>query len=93
MKNNKKNEIASTAKPSSEAIVTRKFEVKSNEMSWQIICPECPLLEHTRALKVEPIACISGLYTNMQGAIPMKTCAHYLLNSIDKDKKTLKCKR
>ncbi len=66
--------------------------------SWRIMCPTCPLLVHSNALGLDPRPCASGISTNMQGAITMKTCEHYEKDSIaadaDADKKiTLNCKK
>ena len=43
---------------------------------WAMTCAECPLLAHTNALGQAAPDCASGIATNMQGPIPLKTCKH-----------------
>lgn len=49
--------------------------------SWGLYCDDCPLLPHLKALGMKPKACVSGIQTNCQGAIPMGACEHYQKDS------------
>lgn len=45
--------------------------------TWHINCPTCPKHEYERVAEVKKLsACVSGMSTNMQGAIPLNHCKH-----------------
>ena len=76
---------------------TRDVVVETGEAGWfGIKCPTCPLLPHLNALSQSPRPCTAGIFTNMQGAVPLNSCEHYVKNSAEpgKGKKpaTIKCK-
>lgn len=43
---------------------------------WHINCPTCPKHAMEDAVETKRSACVSGMSTNMQGAIPMNHCKH-----------------
>jgi hypothetical protein len=43
---------------------------------WSMTCVECPLLPHTEALGQTAPACASGIATNMQGPVLLRSCKH-----------------
>lgn len=55
--------------------------------AWEIICQECPLGPHLEALNMKPRACVAGIQTNMQGAVPLSQCEHYVKDSIKSEGK------
>ena len=52
---------------------------------WSITCQECPLLPHLKALGQKSRPCASGMSTNVQGAIPLQHCEHYVKDSAATD--------
>lgn len=47
--------------------------------AWHINCPTCPKHYYERAAEIEKLSsCVSGISTNMQGAIPLGSCKHKL---------------
>lgn len=49
---------------------------------------------HLEALNMKPKACVAGIQTNVQGAVPLSQCEHYEKDSIKsegKKKLTLQC--
>lgn len=78
-------------------IRTVRFQAdkKSVVGAWQVVCDECPLKPHLEALGMKPKACIAGIQTNAQGAVPLAQCEHYEKDSIKNENKvlTLTCKK
>lgn len=51
--------------------------VDDKEMGfWHFESKNCPLLPHLKALGEKPRPCVSGLATNVQGAVPIGSCDH-----------------
>ena len=67
----------------------RKVEVSQDLKSiigaWQVNSQDCPLLPHLKALGKQPQDCASGIETNVQGPVVLKTCEHYAKDSIWED--------
>ena len=42
---------------------------------WEIVCKECPMAPHLKALGQKPQSCIAGLM-DMTGAVPLNACKH-----------------
>ena len=55
---------------------------EGNAGIWDITCPTCPLRPHTDALGEKPRVCAHGIYTNIQGPVPMGTCKHHKAESL-----------
>lgn len=53
--------------------------------TWDIRCDTCPLSPHLKALGQPGRACLSGVITNAQGAVPLTTCPHYTEESAKDD--------
>jgi Na+/serine symporter len=73
---------------------TRIVDVMQNNLICNLTCPTCPALTHTNALGIKAWNCMSGIVTNIQGFVPVKTCPNYVADSvaIDAEKTvTLKC--
>ena len=49
---------------------------EGNAGIWDISCPTCPLRVHTEALGEKHRVCAHGIFTNIQGPVPMGTCKH-----------------
>lgn len=62
----------------------KTVKLERGEMGfWSIVCPDCPLAPHLKALELEARPCISGMSTNCQGAVPLASCKHYEKDSAD----------
>jgi len=73
---------------------TRIIDIKLDDLICIVKCPTCPALTHTNALGIKAWDCMSGIVTNIQGFVPVKTCPHYVSDSvaIDAEKSvTLNC--
>ena len=60
---------------------------------WSVLCDTCPMKPHTDALGQKAPICTAGMMTNLQGAVPVHLCKHYVKESIRKDGEsfTLEC--
>lgn len=52
---------------------------------WAVFCDECPKKPHADALGLAAPKCAAGLMTNIQGAVPVHQCDHYVKESIRND--------
>ena len=59
----------------------RTVEVKQDSWLWSICCPDCPLKSASEVLGQRPPDCASGAVTNMQGAVIISVCKHYVNES------------
>lgn len=46
--------------------------------AWDVTAETCPLSPHLAALNMPPRSCIGGIQTNMQGAVVLGQCEHYI---------------
>ena len=67
-----------------------KLEQTDKGLGWHMICEECPLLPHLKALKKEARYCQGGIITNVQGPVPLTICEYYVKDSFQEDL-TFKC--
>ena len=58
---------------------------------WDASSPDCPKLPHTEALKQRKPLCLAGVFTNMQGAVPIYVCEHYKAESFSENDMTIDC--
>jgi len=71
-------------------------EKKDNPLgAWDVFVESCPLRPHLLALGMKPRACISGIQTNCQGAVPLASCEFYEKESAKREKKhfTIQCRK
>lgn len=89
--------IENTAAPSVDVPRLVRLDVDQGGLlgSWKLICDDCPLRPHLEALGMELRACSAGIQTNIQGAVPLKDCEHYVKDSVAMDGKriTVRCRK
>lgn len=85
---------SSAAAVAVQRVVSLRADKDSCVGAWEITCEQCPMLPHLKALNMKPKACVAGIQTNVQGAVPLSQCEHYEKDSIKSEgikKLTLKC--
>lgn len=75
-----------------QRVVSLRADKDSFVGAWEIACEQCPMRPHLEALNMKPKACLAGIQTNVQGAVPLSQCEHYEKDSITSEGVlTLKC--
>ena len=59
-----------------------QVEFKDEGVTFEIRCATCPLLPHFEAIGTAAQPCVAGVMTNLQGPVPIKSCDHYIKDSI-----------
>lgn len=66
--------------------------VTDREMGgWDLRPKACPAAAHLAALSMKPWTCKSGIVTNFQGAVPLRSCEHVRGDVNDKQPPTIMC--
>jgi len=63
-------------------MIKHKVEFKDEGATFEIRCSSCPLISHFEAIGAPAAPCVAGVMTNMQGPVPVKSCQHYVKDSI-----------
>ncbi len=74
--------------------MNRTVEVKKDGWLWIVVCPDCPLKQASEILGQRPPDCSAGALTNLQGAVTISACKHYVKESIRSSEEeivTLEC--
>lgn len=70
-------------------VVSLQADSDSAVGAWQLLCDQCPLKAHLRALGMKARPCAAGIQTKLQGYVPLKTCDHYVKDSLQSTDKQL----